>query len=143
MKRRVTRREALEWAKKGEEPEDGIFAGSPKVQIVRNEKAARLVTFEHPDEGLEGAKDAFVRLKPPEGLKDSEVDSWANAVRKVAKAVKVLPVPKSTEVPDDAQRVEEDEKVGTIREEAMKLAEQTEKPSIVKLTKDILDAVGA
>lgn len=115
---------------------------SPEVKIIRLERSTKLVTLEHPDEDQEAAHNAFCRIRPPKGLTDAEIDSWAYSVRKIAKALTVLPAPRSADVPDDAQRVGEDEVVGTVREEALKLAKETGKDAVVKMTTQILDEVG-
>lgn len=116
--------------------------GKPTIKTVRVETSS-LVTLEHPEEGTEAARGAFARLAPPEGLTEDEVASWRQSVALVAKAVKVLPQPKAADVPMDASRPVEDEEVGTIREEAMALAEATKSKRIIKQVSDILDEVGA
>lgn len=89
------------------------------------------------------AQDAFARLKPPEGLTPLQIDSWRNLVAKVARAVKVLPAPRSADVPVDAHRVEEGERIGTIRDEALALATDTKNGEVVEMVTRILDEVGA
>lgn len=114
----------------------------PKIKAVPV-KSSPLVTLEDPQDGTESARGAFARLVPPEGLPEEQIDSWRQSVEAVAKAVKVLPQPKSDEVPVAASRIDEGDKVGTIREEAIAIARETGKEEVVKQTESLLDEVGA
>lgn len=116
-------------------------AGKVKTILVR--ESVRLVTLDDPASSPETASGAFARLQPPEGLSPVEVDSWRERVAAVARAVKVLPAPRSADVPTASQRVDEDEVVGTIRDEAMALAEETKNPAVIELVTKTLDEVGA
>lgn len=113
-----------------------------RIQVVKIQDATPLVTLEDPQEDPQVARGAFCRLRPPEGLSEHETASWLQQVAAVAIAVKVLPSPKAADVPNEAQRALEGEKVGTIREEAMSLAKQTKNEAVISLTKKILDDVG-
>lgn len=113
-----------------------------KVKTIRVQTAP-MVTLDSPEDDAELARDAFVRLTPQEDMSEDDIESWRDSVAKVAKAVKVIPPPKSADVPLEAGRIEEDEEVGTIREEAVAVAQETEKEEVVKQTLRILDEVGA
>lgn len=105
--------------------------------------ATPMVTLDDPTEPPVRAVGAFARLRPPEGMTAAEIDSWRIHVAKHARAVKVLPAPRAADVPGEAQRVDEDEIVGTIREEAVAMAKETKNPDVLKLVTKILDEVGA
>jgi len=113
-----------------------------KVRFIKVEEPVRLVTLENPGEGTQEARGAFARIKPPEGTPVAETDAWRLLVARHAIAVKVLPTPKSADVPNDSQRVKEDEHIGTIREEALILANETENEEVIDLTTAILDQIG-
>lgn len=113
------------------------------VQVIRVKEPTGLVTLDDPDAGTEQARGAFVRIRPPEGLTEDQIDSWRRSAAKVARAVKVLPAPKAAEVPVASHRPDTSAvKVGSIRVEAMKLARETENKGVLALTKRILDEVG-
>lgn len=113
---------------------------SSRFDTIRVKGATRLVTLESPDDDLSAARGAFCRLRPSEDMTSDEVSSWRESVAAIALAVKVLPTPKAAEVPDDLRRP--GETVGTIREEAMRLAEETGDKHVVKLVTEILNEVG-
>ncbi len=113
---------------------------APKVTTLKVETAVRLVTLEDPASGLRAAQDAFVRLRPPEGLSPGVIDSWRFSVAKVARAVKVLPAPRASDIPVSSHRAEH--KVGTIRQEAIKLARETKNEEVLKYVTQVLDEVG-
>lgn len=113
------------------------------VSTVLIASPVRLVTLEDPGAATTSARGAFARLRPPEGLPATEVDAWRQAVAKVAMAVKVLPAPRSADVPADSHRVDLGDKIGTIREEALALAADSDNQTVVQLTTQILDEVGA
>lgn len=113
------------------------------VSTVLISAPVRLVTLEDPSASPTSARGAFARLRPPEGLPAAEVDAWRQAVAKVAMAVKVLPAPRAADVPADSHRVDLGEKIGTIREEALALATDSDNPAVVQLTTQLLDEVGA
>ncbi len=115
---------------------------SPKVKVVHVKSPTRLVTFDDPDVDVEEARGAFARLRPPDGWTDAQGEAWRDMVQERAIAVKVLPRGKLDELPDDAWRTEEGVNVGSIREEAMVIAEATGNQDVVKLTGEILDEVG-
>lgn len=114
----------------------------PKVRVVRVKNPVRLTTLEDPQDGTQEALGAFCRIRPPDGLSEHEVASWRHLVSQVALAVKVLPTPKDADVPDDSKRIEEGEHVGSIRQEALQLAEETKNPLVMSLVTEILDQVG-
>lgn len=113
-----------------------------KVTVIHIENPTKLITLDDPEDGVQEAVGAFVRLQPPEGLTADQTTSWRDAATLVAKAVKVLPAPRSAEVPEDAKRVDDEEQVYGIREEAEILAAMTEKPDVIALVGRILDEVG-
>lgn len=115
----------------------------PTVTIVRLKNATKLVTLDDPTDSPQEARGAFARLQPPPGMTDDEVASWRILVAQEAIACKVLPIQRDAEVPEDSARVEEGEEIGTIRQEAMILAEATEKSDVVNLVREVLDEVGA
>lgn len=114
---------------------------APKVTTIKVGTAVRLVTLENPTGGLRAAKDAFCRLRPTEVLSPGVIESWRHSVAKVARAVKVLPGPKAEAVSQSAHRPEH--KVGTIREESIKIAEETGNKDVIVFVKKVLDEVGA
>ncbi len=116
---------------------------TPRVRDIEIESATKMITLEDPEEDLTHVRDAFVRLRPPEGMLPDRIDSWRNVVAKHAKAVKVLAPPKGAHVPADSARVDEGDKVGTFREEALALAKESSNKEVVKLVTSILDNVGA
>lgn len=115
---------------------------TPAIEVVGISKAARLVTLGDPDAPPTLARDAFARLKPPEGTSPDAVTSWRDSVAKVARAVRVVATPTAAAVPVASTRVDETE-VGSIREEALQLAEETKNPHVVELVARLLDEVGA
>jgi len=115
----------------------------PAIRAVAVRGPVKLVTLEDPNAPPTLAQDAFARLRPPEGTSPDAVASWREGVAKVARAVKVLPSLRGDDVPNASTRVDVDEKVGSIREEAMGLAEETKNPHVVALVKRLLDEVGA
>lgn len=129
MRRRVFRREPA--------PSNG-----PWVE-VRRINAARLVTLEDPNGPTTLAQDAFARLRPPEGTDPETVASWREAVSRVARAVRVVPPPKAALVPAASDRSDNSEHVGTVREEATRLAAETENEAVIANVKRILDEVDA
>lgn len=116
--------------------------GTVTITDVRVKKPVPMVTLEDPNIPPTMAQDAFARLRPPEGATAEEVDAWRASVALVAKAVRVLPVIHAADVPHDSSRVEPGEKIGTLREEALILAAETDNPAVEALTVKILDEVG-
>lgn len=114
---------------------------NPKVRVVKIE-AVSLVTLDTPEDAPRKAQDAFARIQPPQGMPGVEIEAWRDSVAKVAIAVKVLPAPKSADVPDDSRRLSEGEKVGTFREEALVMAKETKNDAVVQCASQILDAIG-
>lgn len=114
----------------------------PKVRIIKVSEPTRLITLESPDDDVQQASGAFVRLKPPDGLPQNQIDSWRRQVAKVAKAVKVLSSRYDADVPTDSIRTEKGEKIGTVRQEAILLAKETKNAKVLKLVTEILDQVG-
>ena len=112
------------------------------VTDVRVKTPVAMVTLEDPSKPPTLARGAFARLRPPEGATADEVDAWRASVALVAKAVRVLPMQHAADIPSDSARVENGEKIGTLREEAMILAAETDNPQVVGLTTQILDEVG-
>lgn len=115
---------------------------SARIEVRRIE-AARLVTLDDPDSPSTLAQDAFARLRPPEGTDPEVIASWRESVARVAVAVRVVPPPKAALVPAASDRSDVDDPVGTIREEATRLAEETGSEAVKANTKRILDEVGA
>lgn len=109
---------------------------------ARHVDATPLITVEEPGEDNDDLAGAFVRLKPTAEMSEEAIEEWRLSVLKVAKAVKVVPPPKSEDVPLAAGRVEEVEEVGTIREEAIQVAKETGNKEVVKVVKSILDETG-
>lgn len=117
------------------------MVAGPRIEVRRFD-AARLVTLDDPASPTTLAQDAFARLRPPEGTDPETVASWRESVAKVAKAVRVIPPPKAALVPAASDR-SDDVPVGTIREEATKLAEETGNDAVIANVSRILDEVGA
>lgn len=110
---------------------------------VRKLEATRLVTLDDPAGDAASASGAFVRLRPPEGTSPEQTALWREAVARVALAVRVVAAPRAALVPASSDRSDDDEPVGTIREEAEKLAAETNDPDVVALVARVLDEVGA
>lgn len=119
-----------------------VSSTGPRVRAVAVREPARLVTLEDPNGATTPAQGAFARLRPPEGATPDAVASWREEVAKVARAVKVLPSLRSDDVPAASTRVD-GARAGTIREEALSLAEGTKNPQVVELVSRLLDEVGA
>lgn len=116
---------------------------TPRIRVVRFEEASVLVTLEMRSESnLDAARDAFVRIRPKEEIGGEELSRWRESVAKVAKAVRVVPPPKAALVPAASDR-SDDIPVGTIREEATRLAEETGNDAVIANVVRILDEVGA
>ncbi len=118
-----------------------VHRASKVVLSVRRVDASRMVTLEDPSGEAEPARQAFARLKPPEGTTPDQVAAWRNVVAAVARAVRVVPGPQAALVPVSSERP--GVTVGTIRQEALELARETGDPQIEALTETILDRVGA
>lgn len=114
-----------------------------RVKTIEYRGAVKLVTLEDPNAPPTAAQDAFARLRPPEGLTALQVDSWRDVVAKVARAVKVLPAPRSADVPTDSKRTAAEDRIGTVREEALLLANETGNPGVIAMVTEALDKVGA
>lgn len=111
----------------------------PKVQVVYVE-AAPMVTLEDPRESPERARGAFVRLRPPETLSPAETRSWADSVRALARAVRVLPTRRSALV--TPTRVGVDARpVGTVREEIRDLVREADDLDLYDVVEGILSEV--
>ena len=109
----------------------------PRVEVVLIEGASRMMTLEEVGEVPEAAQDAFVRLRPPEGTTPDETSSWAILVRRRAKAVRVLPAPRSAAVPIEVARAEGTPVLG-IREEALAIAQESGDPELIALVGQVL-----
>jgi hypothetical protein len=120
---------------------ESIQRGEP--QVVRLEGAARFVTLDDPALPPTLAQGAFCRLAPPEDMAPDEVASWRDQVARVARAVRVLPQLRSADVALTNARACEDERVGSIREEAEALAAETGDSAVKALVSAALDEVGA
>ena len=83
--------------------------------------SVRMVTLDDPAESLQAARGAFVRIRPPETLAPEETQSWADRVRAIAVAVRVLPARRSATVPASTFTRVNVEHGGTIREEVQAL----------------------
>ena len=109
----------------------------PRVEVVLVEGASRMMTLEEVGEVPQEAQDAFVRLRPPEGTTPDETSSWAILARKRAKAVRVLPVPRSAVVPIEVARADGAPVLG-IREEAIAIAEESGDSELLALVQRVL-----
>jgi hypothetical protein len=99
-----------------------------------------MVTLEDPDAPLEPARGAFARLRPPESLSPAETRSWAESVRAVARAVRVLPTRRSALL--TPTRVGEDIRpIGTIREEVRDLVREADDLDLHDVVEGILSEV--
>lgn len=113
------------------------------VQVVAVQTPTVLVTLDDPKAwSAKAVAGAFVRLRPPEGMTTDEIAAWRAAVAKVAIDVKVLPPPKADDVPNASARVDVGEKVGNIREEAMRIARETERSAVIEIVDRTLAQVG-
>lgn len=112
---------------------------SPRIEAVLFEAPASLVTLEDPGSDPEPARNAFARLRPPEGHPPGETASWAGVVRAIARAVRVVPQPRRRGLP----RPEEGPRspAAGIREEATALAAATKDAGVIALTEQILSEV--
>ena len=100
------------------------------------------MTLEDPSADATTAADAFVRLRPPEGTTSEQVALWRDVVARVAIAVRVIAPPRAALVPAASDR-SDDSATGSIRDEAMKLAAETNDADVVAMTSRVLDEVGA
>lgn len=103
---------------------------------------ARLVTLEDPAAPPQAAQDAFARLRPTPGTDPAVVASWRDSVARVARAVRVVAPAQAAAVPLASTRVD-DAAVGTVREEALRLAAETGDARVEALVAKLLDEVGA
>lgn len=104
--------------------------------------AARMVTLEDPSAPPTVARDAFARIRPPEGMSAAETRSWVDSVRSVARAVRVLPARRAAEVPTKSTRVDLAGKpVGTVREEVADLVREADDPDLATICEAILAEV--
>jgi len=113
-----------------------------QIQTIPVTNPIRLVTFFDPTDDVSLAENSFARLQPEKELSSDAIERWREAVAQKAIAVKVLAPPRSAIVSPQAQRVEEDHDVGTIREEVTKLAEATKNANVIKLVKELCDEFG-
>lgn len=111
--------------------------------MVRVEDPSRFVTLDSPDLPLTLAQGAFVRLQPAEDMTPDAITAWRDRVATVARAVRVLPQVKAADVALASVRVDEDDRVGSIREEAEALAAETGDEDVIRLVRQTLDEVGA
>lgn len=112
------------------------------VEFVPAGASAELVTLESREETAD-LRGAFVRLRPPPNTDPATVEEWRADVAKVARAVRVVAPGRSALVPLSSDRSDEEVEVGSIREEAEKLAEETGEEKVVSYVKSVLDEVGA
>jgi hypothetical protein len=115
----------------------------PGLEIVRIKAPARLITLEDPSAAPTRAQDAFARLRPPEGTSGDAIASWRDLVARVALAVRVVAPPRAALVPMASTRVDAGERVGSVREEALALATETDDDAVVALVTTLLDEVSA
>lgn len=107
------------------------------------EASSRFVTLDRVDLPLALAQDAFVRLQPSEDMTPEMIADWRASIAKVARAVHVLPQRRSADVALASKRVDEDETVGSIREEAIAIATEMGDSEVIDLVKRTLDEVKA
>ena len=106
-----------------------------KVEAVPLANVSRLVTLEDPADGVDLARGAFVRLRPPPDHPPEATARWRGQVAHVARAVRVVPAPRSAAVPDNAKRVDPEQDVA---DEAIKLARETKDPEVIALVEDAI-----
>lgn len=116
---------------------EGPATPRPMVAIsaVPFEGVSQLVTLDDPTADAGRARNAFARLRPPEGLPEDETRSWRNVVAGVAVAVKVLPTQRRGVVPKPVLAKSAE---SGIREEATRLAAETNNPGVISLVETIL-----
>ncbi len=121
-----------------------VYPPKPTVSVsIRHvPDPSRLVSLDDPNAGPESARGAFARLRPPEGTTGEQTAAWREAVARVAQAVRVVPPPRAALVPAASDRSDAGP-VGSIREEATALAEETGDTTVKQLVAAILDEVGA
>jgi len=113
-----------------------------RLRVVPVE-TSRLVTLEDPEASPEEARGAFARIRPPAGTSSNAVTEWRERVDRVAQAVRVMAAPKAADVPLASTRVDAVVKLGSFREEAIRLAKETNDPEIEAFVLRKLDEVGA
>lgn len=115
-----------------------------KVAAIELQNPAALVTLEDPDAPLPHLDGVFARLRPPADTEPMRVDEWRDIVlRAGARAVRIVATPRSAAVPVSLDRSSEFANVGTFREEALALAEETGENAVVDFVRRVLDEVGA
>lgn len=105
-------------------------------EVIPFENVARLVTLEDPDEGIEDARGAFARIRPPADHPPEAITEWRGKVSKVARAVHVVPPPRSVIVPSNAKRADPEADVVA---EALAIARETKDPEVVALVQEAFD----
>ncbi len=113
--------------------------GDPRVKVVFVKDPTRMVTLDDPTSPIQQARGAFARIRPPEGLGVAETRSWADSVRAIARAVRVLPTRRSAHL-TTSTRVDA-KPVGSIRDEVADLIREANDPELFTLNEEILAEV--
>ncbi len=119
---------------------DRETAGDPRVKVVFVKKPTKMVTLDDPAASLQAARGAFARLRPPEALSPTETQSWADSVRAIAKAVRVLPTRRAAAL-STSTRMDVGMPTGTIREEIDALIREADDLDLFTLNEEILAEV--
>lgn len=112
----------------------------PRIEVVPVESAG-MVTLDSPEAPLDGVKDAFVRLRPTENLTPEQTRSWANVVRPLARAFRILPARRSALVPGTSSRLDAEAVVGTVRDEVTELVRAENDPELAAIVEQIMSEV--
>lgn len=105
-------------------------------EAIQFENVARLVTLEDPDEDVEEARGAFARIRPPVDHPPDAITAWRGKVSQVARAVRVVPPPRSIIVPSNAKRADPEADVVA---EALAIACETKDTEVVALVQEAFD----
>lgn len=116
-------------------------SSTPSIETIPYGGISPMVTLDDPNAAPTAAHGAFARLQPPHDHPDHETASWADSVRAIAVAVKVVRNPRSNRVIVKSDVSGEERAPDDIRREATALAEDSEDPDLMGLVEQILSEV--
>lgn len=118
-----------------------------KFREVTIESASKLLTLEDPNAKIsaKAIRGVFVRLRPPPDTAPEVVERWRASVAEYARAVKVLPTPRSAVIAQTSTRVEEPTTRVDVRAVVASLVEEStssDKPALHAFAERIMSEVG-